>query len=370
MSNYSPIVSYAPKDALLTGDPAKKIKGTELGAEFDAISTMSSSKEDAANKGASNGYAGLNASAKLNDSVLSSNVPLLDSSSNTFTGQIRIESTSPLVRFTETDAGSDEKVWRAVIAGDSFSLQTRTDVDGTGETAIQVGRTGTNVDTVTLSGDSISLSASSISLSGPATLANGSEASPAINFSSDQNSGLYSIANGSVGMSIDGTIAAKFNSSSVSCTTFNLGGPNETDTTLSRSSAGEVAVEGKVLWNDTSLVVASGTYTPTITNGGNVAASTGNVCQYVRVQNMVTVSGSVDIDPTTASTSTDFEMSLPIASNFTNQTQLGGTGADTSGSTPYRFFGSAANDRAVVNCGTIVGTPNRTVSFVFMYRVL
>lgn len=46
MSNYTKIVDYAAKDLLLTGDPAKAGKGTEIGAEFDAIAAMSATKAD------------------------------------------------------------------------------------------------------------------------------------------------------------------------------------------------------------------------------------------------------------------------------------------------------------------------------------
>lgn len=46
MSNYSKLVDYAAKDLLLHGDAAKAIKGTEVGAEFDAIATMSATKID------------------------------------------------------------------------------------------------------------------------------------------------------------------------------------------------------------------------------------------------------------------------------------------------------------------------------------
>ena len=61
MSNYSRIVDYAAKDALTTGNPTKALKGTELGSEFDAIATMSATKEDTANKNAASGYTGNNA---------------------------------------------------------------------------------------------------------------------------------------------------------------------------------------------------------------------------------------------------------------------------------------------------------------------
>lgn len=71
--------------------------------------------------------------------------------------------------------------------------------------------------------------------------------------------------------------------------------------------------------------LASGTYTPTLTNTTNVAASTAYQCQYMRVGSVVTVSGRVDIDPTTAGIDTAMKMSLPIASNFANNSDCGGT---------------------------------------------
>lgn len=51
MSDYSKITDYAAKDALLTGDPLKKIKGTEIGADFDAVSTAIATKYDSSNVG-------------------------------------------------------------------------------------------------------------------------------------------------------------------------------------------------------------------------------------------------------------------------------------------------------------------------------
>lgn len=72
--------------------------------------------------------------------------------------------------------------------------------------------------------------------------------------------------------------------------------------------------------------VASGTYTPTGfgVGAGNVAALTPNKAQWMRVGNVVTVSGMVQVDPTSANTNTFFSLSLPIASNFTGPSDLGG----------------------------------------------
>jgi hypothetical protein len=48
MSNYSPTTIFADKDGFPTNDPRKIIKGSEFGAEFTAISTMSGTKADLA----------------------------------------------------------------------------------------------------------------------------------------------------------------------------------------------------------------------------------------------------------------------------------------------------------------------------------
>lgn len=49
MSDYVKTTNFAAKDALISGDPAKKISGVEVDAEFDAIETASATKADAAN---------------------------------------------------------------------------------------------------------------------------------------------------------------------------------------------------------------------------------------------------------------------------------------------------------------------------------
>jgi hypothetical protein len=44
LSNYTPIVSYGPKDTLIHGDPAKGIKGVQIDAELQAIAAAIASK--------------------------------------------------------------------------------------------------------------------------------------------------------------------------------------------------------------------------------------------------------------------------------------------------------------------------------------
>lgn len=70
MSNYVKTVDFAAKDPLLTGNPTKAGKGTEVDTEFNNIATAVSTKEDTANKNIASGYAGLDGSAHLAASVM------------------------------------------------------------------------------------------------------------------------------------------------------------------------------------------------------------------------------------------------------------------------------------------------------------
>ena len=51
MSDYIKITDYAVKDALLTGNPAKLVKGTEIGADFDAVAVAVATKYDSTDLG-------------------------------------------------------------------------------------------------------------------------------------------------------------------------------------------------------------------------------------------------------------------------------------------------------------------------------
>jgi hypothetical protein len=49
MTDYTKTVNFASKDALISGNPNKVVKGTELNTEFDAIATAVATKANAAN---------------------------------------------------------------------------------------------------------------------------------------------------------------------------------------------------------------------------------------------------------------------------------------------------------------------------------
>lgn len=49
MSNYTKTTNFAIKDSLVTGNPAKIIKGTEIDTEYNNIASAVNSKADANN---------------------------------------------------------------------------------------------------------------------------------------------------------------------------------------------------------------------------------------------------------------------------------------------------------------------------------
>lgn len=117
--------------------------------------------------------------------------------------------------------------------------------------------------------------------------------------------------------------------------------------------------------------VFSGTYTPTLTNVSNVAASTAYQCQYMRVGNVVTVSGRVNIDATTTSTNTTLGVSLPIASNFASAQNAGGSFAPSAAalSASGVVFADTTNDRASFRI-LIDSAAANDYYFMFTYLVI
>lgn len=116
-----------------------------------------------------------------------------------------------------------------------------------------------------------------------------------------------------------------------------------------------------------SSYITSGTYTPTLTNEGNVASSTAYPCQYMRVGNVVTVSGKITVDYTSTGLSS-VGISLPIASSIGNDYEVAGT-ATAEVNNSARIQGDPTNDRAqfYINTGSSAGYD---YFFVFTYQIL
>jgi hypothetical protein len=115
--------------------------------------------------------------------------------------------------------------------------------------------------------------------------------------------------------------------------------------------------------------LAAGTYTPTLTNTTNVAASTAYQAQYLRVGATVTVSGKVDIDPTAAG-QVQLGISIPVVSNFGATEDLAGTASAIAVAGQCAgVYADAANDRATLEFIT-TDTSNRAMFFTFTYQII
>ncbi len=121
----------------------------------------------------------------------------------------------------------------------------------------------------------------------------------------------------------------------------------------------------------TNQYIASGTYTPTLTNVANVAASTMRLTQWIRVGNVVHVAGNMDIDPTAAApTTTSFDITLPIASALANDFQLGGAGLFSSiPGNPVQIIGEIGGDKARFSFQASTAA-NDKLCFTFTYVVV
>lgn len=156
MTDYTQNVYFAPKDSLTTGDPNKKIKGTEIDAEFAEIQTAISSKENTANKGIANGYASLDSSGYVPDAQLPATLPRLESS-NVFSVGQRIENASPFLLLKETDQSADGKTWRAVLEGAVLYLQALNDAENNGTSFLAVTRAGLTISSIQLTATTVSV---------------------------------------------------------------------------------------------------------------------------------------------------------------------------------------------------------------------
>lgn len=115
---------------------------------------------------------------------------------------------------------------------------------------------------------------------------------------------------------------------------------------------------------------SSGTYTPTSFNGANVAASTTYPAQWMRVGNVVTVSGRADIDAITTGLLTGLGLSLPIASTITQLYNCCGTANAGAGGniSALNVQGDTVNNRAFIT-GIIGTAANDAVYYTFTYLV-
>lgn len=100
-----------------------------------------------------------------------------------------------------------------------------------------------------------------------------------------------------------------------------------------------------------SVFTTAGVYSPTASITANLDASpTMTEAQYMRVGDTVTVSGRFTADPTLTATQTNFEITLPVATNIGAVEDLAGVAfCGTIATMGAELKGSTANDKAVVS---------------------
>lgn len=121
--------------------------------------------------------------------------------------------------------------------------------------------------------------------------------------------------------------------------------------------------------HDSIPVLRSGIYKPTRSGEVNTATVTTDTCQYLRVGNSCTVSGSFTSDPTSATTETSFLITLPFASAITATEQIAGTAYCQTLGVGGTVFADVSGDKAKIDWITTADVASRKWSFTFTYRI-
>ncbi len=110
-------------------------------------------------------------------------------------------------------------------------------------------------------------------------------------------------------------------------------------------------------------------YTPTATLTTNLDGVTCNASTaYIRIGNFAVVWGTIAIDPTAAGATQGY-ITLPVASDFVQITQLGGVLANGIDAAVGAFKADVTNNAAQFDFVAISGT-SRTYGFIFGYRIV
>lgn len=198
---------------------------------------------------------------------------------------------------------------------------------------------------------------------------------PGITFGTDTATGFYRIGLNNTGFAINGTKLLDLSAALVGITgaltvstTANIAGATTLQSTLAVTGAATLS-------NALNVAVGSGTmgwgtYTPTMTAVTNISSITSAAAQYSRNGNVVTVSGTYTLSVATGALPTEFGISLPIASDFSNGLQCGGMAAAADFTEVMPIFSDSINNRADV-FGVAANTTNsHTCAYTFTYQIV
>lgn len=115
-------------------------------------------------------------------------------------------------------------------------------------------------------------------------------------------------------------------------------------------------------------------YSPTPVGVANVAVTSGNANTiYTQFGAYVEVSGTLQLDPTSASVTTTVGIPLPVASNFSSLTQLAGMAVRVQGTLAplvAAITGDVTNKRANLTFLNDTDVADRTWAYRFRYQVV
>lgn len=150
---------------------------------------------------------------------------------------------------------------------------------------------------------------------------------------------------------------------------------NGTDYTAANitSSGGTITVtngSGTMNVDLSSTLFAEGDYTPTASNQSNITGTitVGNF-HYIRNKNSVHVWGTASASITAANTATTFELTLPVASTFTNASDAVGSGAGAINNAVQHGVAVVGVTTTVLVSTVATTTGNRALYFDFNYIV-
>jgi hypothetical protein len=121
-----------------------------------------------------------------------------------------------------------------------------------------------------------------------------------------------------------------------------------------------------------ALGLADGTFTPTTTNITNAASSSiPTAWQYLKVGNTVTMSGQITVTPTAATTLTEVQVTLAVASDIAATGNIAGSGSAAQGTSLgiVGINGSAPNNTARIIFTSFTNTAHQ-LFVTITYRVL
>lgn len=116
--------------------------------------------------------------------------------------------------------------------------------------------------------------------------------------------------------------------------------------------------------------VEADVYTPTLTNAANLDGSAAFECQYMRIADVVHVTGKVTANPTAPGVETRLGIELPIASNIGAEEDCAGAAFSSAvAGQGAAIRGDATNNRAemVWIAGDLASQP---MYFAFSYQVI